>query len=121
MDNTFTVFKTLRNKPCSNFALIYHKKLKVFSFILIKKNLKILKKERSQLTYNVTAEGETSLLYNIKQDLWVTFQSDELKLITQAEAYPFWSFGAEVGGYIGMFLGVSFMQVGVIQNSQSVI
>ena len=28
-------------------------------------------------------------------------------------AYPVWSFGAEVGGYIGMFLGISFMQVGV--------
>ena len=48
----------------------------------------------------------------MKLDLWITFLSDELKLINQERAYPFWSFGAEVGGYIGMFLGISFMQVG---------
>ena len=45
--------------------------------------------------------------------MWITFLSDELKLIREEMAYPFWSFGAEVGSYIGMFLGISFMQVGV--------
>ena len=43
--------------------------------------------------------------------MWLTFLSDELKLISQERAYQFWSLGAEVGGYIGMFLGISFMQV----------
>ena len=58
-------------------------------------------------------DGVTARLFNIKLDLWIIFLSDELKLIKQVIAYPFWSFGAEVGGYIGMFLGISFMQVKV--------
>ena len=65
------------------------------------------------MTFNKTTEGVMEILYNIKLDLWITFLSDELKLIKQEIAYPFWSFGAEVGGYIGMFLGISFMQVRV--------
>ena len=63
------------------------------------------------MTFNKTTDGVTERLYNINLDLWITFLSDELKLIRQVIAYPFWSFGAEVGGYIGMFLGISFMQV----------
>ena len=58
-------------------------------------------------------DGVTARLFNIKLDLWIIFLSDELKLIKQVIAYPFWSFGEEVGGYIGMFLGISFMQVKV--------
>ena len=65
------------------------------------------------MTFNKTTDGVREILYNIKLDLWITFLSDELKLIKQEIAYPFWSFGAEVGGYIGMFLGISFMQVRV--------
>ena len=65
------------------------------------------------MTFNKTTDGVTERLYNINLDLWITFLSDELKLIRQVIAYPFWSFGAEVGGYIGMFLGISFMQVRV--------
>ena len=66
---------------------------------------------KSPSTYNRTTDGVTEVLHNVRLVMWVTFLSDELKLITQQRAYPFWSFGAEVGGYIGMFLGISFMQV----------
>ena len=31
--------------------------------------------------------------------------------IKQIQTYPLWSSGAELGGYTGMFLGVSLMQV----------
>ena len=33
------------------------------------------------------------------------------RIVLFYQAYPFWSFGAELGGYVGMFLGISFMQV----------
>ena len=50
-------------------------------------------------------------LFDIELEFWITFMMDEIKLVKQEQAYPFWSFGAELGGYVGMFLGISFMQV----------
>ena len=50
-------------------------------------------------------------VYDISLDIWVIFLMDEIKLVKQIQTYPLWSFGAELGGYTGMFLGVSLMQV----------
>ena len=41
----------------------------------------------------------------------VSYLIDEIKIVKQVQTYPLWSFGAELGGYIGMFLGVSLLQV----------
>ena len=50
-------------------------------------------------------------VYDIELNLVVIFESEEIKFVYQGKAYPFWSFGAEVGGYVGMFLGYSIIQV----------
>ena len=55
--------------------------------------------------------GETKTVHDISLDVWVIFLMDEIKLVKQIQTYPLWSFGAELGGYTGMFLGVSLMQV----------
>ena len=34
-----------------------------------------------------------------------------ISFLPKEKSYPFWSFLAEVGGYVGMFLGASVMQV----------
>ena len=41
----------------------------------------------------------------------IVFDSEEVKFVYQEKAYPFWSFGAEIGGYVGMFLGYSINQL----------
>ena len=41
----------------------------------------------------------------------VKFIPDDLKFVTQQPAYPVWSLGAEIGGYLGMFLGYSLLQL----------
>ena len=51
------------------------------------------------------------MLYDIVLNLVVIFDLEEIKFVYQEKAYPFWSLGAEVGGYVGMFLGYSVMQV----------
>ena len=50
-------------------------------------------------------------------ELKIIFVSEEIKFVYQEKAYPFWSFGAEVGGYVGMFLGYSIMQVPDLVNT----
>ena len=55
--------------------------------------------------------GERKTVHDISLDVWVIFLMDEIKLVKQIQTYPLWSFGAELGGYTGMFLGVSLMQV----------
>ena len=50
-------------------------------------------------------------------DLIIIFDSEEIKFVYQEKAYPFWSFGAEVGGYVGMFLGYSIIQVPDLVNT----
>lgn len=62
--------------------------------------------------------GERRELFDIELEFWITFVMDEIKLVKQEQAYPFWSFGAELGGYVGMFLGISFMQVHKKENFQ---
>ena len=51
------------------------------------------------------------ILYDIGFNLVVIFDLEEIKFVYQEKAYPFWSLGAEVGGYVGMFLGYSIMQL----------
>ena len=63
----------------------------------------------------MTLNGERRTVHDISLDVWVTFLMDEIKLVKQIQTYPLWSFGAELGGYTGMFLGVSLMQV-TLQN-----
>ena len=50
-------------------------------------------------------------------NLIIIFDSEEIKFVYQEKAYPFWSFGAEVGGYVGMFLGYSIIQVPDLVNT----
>ena len=64
----------------------------------------------------MTVNGKKKTVHDISLDVWVTFLMDEIKLVKQIQTYPLWSFGAELGGYTGMFLGVSLMQV-TLQNS----
>ena len=59
----------------------------------------------------MTVNGEKKTVHDISLDVWVIFLMDEIKLVKQIQTYPLWSFGAELGGYTGMFLGVSLMQV----------
>ena len=59
--------------------------------------------------------GERKTVHDISLDVWVIFLMDEIKLVKQIQTYPLWSFGAELGGYTGMFLGVSLLQV-TLQN-----
>ena len=56
-------------------------------------------------------DGVIKSLFDIGFDLDIIFDSEEIKFVYQERAYPFWSFGAEVGGYVGMFLGYSIIQV----------
>jgi hypothetical protein len=50
-------------------------------------------------------------------ELVIIFDLEEIKFVYQEKAYPFWSFGAEVGGYVGMFLGYSVIQVPDLVNT----
>ena len=63
--------------------------------------------------YNVTRliNGKNVTLYHLHPIFFFNFKSDEIKIVTQEQAYPLTSFLAEIGGYIGMFLGISFVQV----------
>ena len=56
-------------------------------------------------------------LYNIGFNLVITFDTEEVKFVYQEKAYPFWSFWAEVGGYVGMFLGYSIIQLPDLVNT----
>ena len=51
------------------------------------------------------------MLYNINLKLKLKFIPEDLKFVTQQQAYPIWSLGAEIGGYLGMFLGYSLLQL----------
>ena len=95
VDNTFSHFKSIRKKPCHNFALTYQQKI---SDTEIKNDTKII-------------DGKNETVYSFLSNFWFIFSSDEIKIVTQEQAYPLKSFIAEIGGYIGMFLGISFMQV----------
>ena len=59
----------------------------------------------------------TQTWHDIKLELRISFASEDMKFVHQEKAYPFWSFGAEVGGYVGMFLGFSVMQVPDLVNT----
>ena len=95
LENTFSKFKSYHTKPCANFALTYQQKIE----------------NKKQIVKTVLIEGKNVTLYNIDLEFWIIFLMDEIKLVKQVQAYPLWSFGAELGGYIGMFLGISLMQV----------
>ena len=69
------------------------------------------------ISYNKTVDGVTKTLYDIKMELVIIFDLEEIKFVYQEKAYPFWSFGAEVGGYVGMFLGYSVIQVPDLVNT----
>ena len=67
--------------------------------------------------YNRTVDGVTKTLYDIGLNLILIFDSEEIKFVYQEKAYPFWSFGAEVSSYVGMFLGYSIIQVPDLFNT----
>ena len=71
----------------------------------------MLQKEKESKPRSVIVNGERKTVHDISLDVWVIFLMDEIKLVKQIQTYPLWSFGAELGGYTGMFLGVSLMQV----------
>ena len=48
---------------------------------------------------------------NRSLSLRIYFPSKKLKYVTQRQAYGFGNFGADVGGYIGMFLGYSLLHI----------
>ena len=100
IENTFSKFKGFHKKPCANLALTYQQKTKDMEGYYV----------------NKTVNGVTKKFYKLKLEYWITFLMDEIKLVTQIQAYPLWSFGAELGGYIGMFLGISLMQVPYLLN-----
>ena len=47
----------------------------------------------------------------VELKLIIRFLPEEVKYVSQKPAYPMWSLGAEIGGYLGMFLGYSLLQV----------
>ena len=48
--------------------------------------------------------------FNLTTKIQIHFLTDEFKYISELQAYPAWSFMAEVGGYAGLFIGFSFLQ-----------
>ena len=64
-----------------------------------------------------SVEGVLRVLYNIKLKLTIKFIPEDLKFVTQQPAYPIWSLGAEIGGYLGMFLGYSMLQLPQLMSS----
>ena len=89
-------YRSFQNKPCVNFDIKFTRRV-------IPKN-----------NYNVTrlVNEKNVTLFHLHPIFFFKFKSDEIKLTTQYQAYPLKSFLAEIGGYVGMFLGISFMQVG---------
>ena len=49
--------------------------------------------------------------YKIDFNMRIIFPSTKIKYVTQQKSYPIVSLYAEVGGYIGMFLGYSLLQM----------
>ena len=74
-------------------------------------------KTREGKSYNRTVDGVERTLHDIELLFIVIFDSEEIKFVYQEKAYPFWSLGAEVGGYVGMFLGYSIMQLPDLINT----
>ena len=64
-----------------------------------------------QTTSMKSEKGVLHILYNINLTLKLKFIPEDLKFVTQQRAYPIWSLGAEIDGYLGMFLGYSLLQL----------
>ena len=52
---------------------------------------------------------ERNETHDLAAKIELTFLTDEFKYISELQAYPAWSFMAEVGGYAGLFLGFSIL------------
>ena len=98
VDKTYTQFKRFINRPCINFAMTYQQK--------------VTEKKIKNMTNVINGKNVT--LYYFNPEFWIYFLTDEIKIVSQEQAYTLKSFLAEVGGYIGMFLGISFMQVNLL-------
>ena len=81
LENTFSKFKSYHTKPCANFALTYQQKIE----------------NKNQITKTILIDGKNVTVYDIDLEFWIIFLMDEIKLVKQVQAYPLWSFGAELG------------------------
>ena len=57
---------------------------------------------------------EPTLIYNVKQDpelmlFGISFSTNMMTVMEEVYSYPYYSFIAEFGGALGLFLGFSFM------------
>jgi hypothetical protein len=55
--------------------------------------------------YNSTSQ------YQISLRITINFPSEKIKILSQHQDYTLGNFGAEVGGYVGMLLGYSLLQL----------
>ena len=62
------------------------------------------------MTYSGDMPEEYEKSYNLSARIKIVFKTAEFKYIAEVQAYPAWSFMAEVGGYAGLFLGFSILQ-----------
>ena len=92
---TLKILIVFSDKPCTNLAIYYQRKIKKWN----------------QSTRITSVGGVVTTFYKISLKMFIKFIPDDLKFVTQQPAYPVWSLGAETGGYLGMFLGYSLLQL----------
>ena len=57
------------------------------------------------------ASKNSTSQHQISVRITINFQSEMIKFLSQHQVYTIGNFGAEVGGYVGMFLGYSLLQL----------
>ena len=91
----------VRKIPCDNFIVIYDKEWR--------------EKEWP------TRENKSEFPIDLR--ITINFHSEKIKFTSQHQVNKFSNFGSEVGGYVGMFLGYSLIQMPnlIIASEQRVI